>query len=303
MVAQVIKCVTQYQKGNFYFRYMRIDARAHQWGMYVTTCGRSLIAPHAGAYPPVEHPPLYDFNWEHGRSLKDYQLVYIEEGTGVLETDHQRYRIVGGDIILLRPKLWHRYRPNQETGWREFWVGFDGPGFKSILGGPFFSSRSVFHIREPMRILMNFEALLATAQENGAALQQTMSAQTALLLSFVYASTRPRSPAAKRESSAMVQRARELMINSETRELSLAKMADRIGTSYSSFRRTFREHTGVSPHQYRLHLKLSQARELLLKTELSVKEIAFQSGFDEEQYFCRLFKKATGMTPSIFRAR
>ena len=99
----------------------------------------------------------------------------------------------------------------------------------------------------------------------------------------------------------MVQRAREMMFSGETRDLSLEETARRLGTSYSNFRRTFREHTGVGPHQYRLHLKLNQARDLLLNTELSIKEVAFQSGFEEEQYFCRFFKKTMGKTPSSYR--
>jgi AraC-like DNA-binding protein len=101
----------------------------------------------------------------------------------------------------------------------------------------------------------------------------------------------------------MVQQARDMMLVTEPSDLSLEAIACKLGTSYSNFRRTFREHTGVGPHQYRLHLKLNHARELLLKTDLPVKEIAFQSGFEEEQYFCRYFKKAMGRTPSSYRKR
>jgi len=129
-----------------------------------------------------------------------------------------------------------------------------------------------------------------------------MAAQTCLLLARLYSSLFVHPPAAS-EASTMVQLAREIMLAEETRELPLENVARRLGVSYSSFRRTFREHTGVSPHQYRLHLKLSHARDLLLSTGLSVKEIAFQSGFQEEQYFCRCFKKAMGRTPSSYRNR
>jgi len=148
----------------------------------------------------------------------------------------------------------------------------------------------------------NFESLITCAQANGPAVQQTMAAHTCLLLARLYSSTLVHPPAA-REASKMVLSAREMMSAADLRDVSLEEIARRLGTSYSNFRRTFREHTGVGPHQYRLHLKLSHARDLLMNTDMSVKEIASQSGFEEEQYFCRFFKKAMGKTPSSYRAR
>ena len=291
---------TELSQRRFYFRYFRLDGRSRKWGMYVTTCGKSIVLPEDGSYPPRQHPPLYHFDWEHGRSLNEYQMVYIPTGSGLFETRKQKIQIRGDNVILLRPGLWHRYRPNPETGWREYWVGFSGPVYKTIFDGHFFSQKTIFRVRESVGMHENFEALIACAQENGPALQQTMAAQACLLLARLYASTLPH-PAAASEASTMVQRAREMMLNTEMRDLPLEEMARRLGTSYSNFRRTFREHTGIGPHQYRLHLRLSHARDLLLTTELSVKEIAFRSGFEEEQYFCRFFKKTMGRTPSSYR--
>ena len=286
----------------FYFRYFRVDGKSRKWGMNVTTCGRSVILPEDGSYPPRQHPPSYHFDWEHGRALNEYQLVYIPEGSGLFETKKQRIQIRGDNVILLRPGLWHRYRPKPETGWREYWVGFFGPVYKRVFDAHFFPEKNVFRLRNSAGIHENFEALITCAQENGPALQQTMAAQTCLLLARLYASSLVHIPAAG-EASKMVQRAREIMLSTEARDLSLEEIARRLGASYSNFRRIFREHTGVGPHQYRLHLKLSHARDLLLNTKLSVKEIAFQSGFEEEQYFCRFFKKTMGRTPSSYRKR
>lgn len=66
---------------------------------------------------------------------------------------------------------------------------------------------------------------------------------------------------------------------------------------------TFRGHTGVGPHQDRLHLNLSHARDPLLNRELSGKEITFGSGFEEEQYFRCFVKKAMGRAPDSYRKR
>ena len=291
--------IKQLQQRNHYFRYLCVDSSSRTWGMYTTTCGRALIPADGSTYPSVQHPPLYQFDWQHGRTLNEYQIVYISEGSGVFETKKQKLQIQCDDAILLRPGQWHRYRPNLETGWREHWIGFAGSGFEAILDNHF-PDRSVFQIRGSVGVRETFETLIATAQENGPALQQKMAAHTSLLLAQLYASTLVHTPTAK-DAIKMVQKAREMMWCAETRDLSLEETARRLGTSYSTFRRIFREHAGIGPHQYRLHLKLSYARDLLLNTDLSVKEVAYQSGFEEEQYFCRFFKKTMGATPSGYR--
>jgi AraC-like DNA-binding protein len=290
----------QLSQRRFYFRYLPVDIKSRKWGMYVTTCGRSTILPEDGSYPPVQHPQSYHFDWKHGRVLDEYQMIYIPEGSGFFETRKQRIHIEGDNVILLTPGLWHRYRPDPEIGWREYWVGFAGPAYKAIFDAQFFSVRHVFRARQSAGILDAFELLIAAAQENGPALQQNMAALICVLLARLYSSTFVHPPAAK-EASKMVQRAREMMLSPHLQDLSLEETARRLGTSYSNFRRTFREHTGVGPHQYRLHLKLSRARDLLMNSDLSIKEIASLSGFEDEQYFCRFFKKAMGKTPSSYR--
>jgi transcriptional regulator GlxA family with amidase domain len=85
--------------------------------------------------------------------------------------------------------------------------------------------------------------------------------------------------------------------------LNMQALARELNVSYSSFRHTFQQHTGSSPHQYLLELRLVRARNLLAQTGLSVKEVAKQAGFDDEHYFCRFFKMKTGSTPGQWRSR
>ena len=59
------------------------------------------------------------FNPEHGRILADeYQLLYIVEGKGVLQTRAAgNFRVGGGDMFMLFPGEWHSYMPDESTGW------------------------------------------------------------------------------------------------------------------------------------------------------------------------------------------
>lgn len=65
----------------------------------------------------------------------------------------------------------------------------------------------------------------------------------------------------------------------------------------SAFRQLFRKQYGISPLQYRNHLRIQRAKELLEYDHCTVAEAAYASGFDNLGYFCRYYKKITGQTP------
>jgi len=73
--------------------------------------------------------------------------------------------------------------------------------------------------------------------------------------------------------------------------------------SESWFRRLFREKYGIAPVSLRLRLLHERAQRLLLNTNLTIKEISFQLGYDSQNYFSRAFKKSEGMSPAHFRER
>ena len=57
----------------------------------------------------------------------------------------------------------------------------------------------------------------------------------------------------------------------------------------------------MSPNQYHLDLRLTKAKELLISTNLTINQIAGQTGFDSLFYFSRVFKKKNNMSPKGFR--
>jgi AraC-like DNA-binding protein len=83
--------------------------------------------------------------------------------------------------------------------------------------------------------------------------------------------------------------------------IDLKNLSAQLHVSYTWFRRSFLQHTGLSPHQYHLQLKIARARKLLSDSSLTIQQTAYQAGFESEQYFCRLFKNKTGLTPGQWR--
>ncbi|MBQ9985934.1 MAG: helix-turn-helix transcriptional regulator [Oscillospiraceae bacterium] len=90
-------------------------------------------------------------------------------------------------------------------------------------------------------------------------------------------------------------------LNFKNTSLTIAELASTVGMSEVYFRKLFKSQFGTSPSQYITSLRLNNAKELMLSTFMTLEDCALESGFSSLQYFCRVFKKATGLTPFNYR--
>jgi AraC-like DNA-binding protein len=286
-----------------FYRYFPISRRDINWGLYVTTAGQSRIGPGGSAYPPHGHPKGYAFDWQHGRILDGFALVYISSGRGKFESKPFSAPVEAGHGLLLFPGVWHRYAPDLTTGWHEHWIGFNGENARRWLQHRFISKRNpVLKINAEDTVLATFSRMMQAIRANRPALQQILAGATANLLGLIY-SAQQTQPAADPQNANAIELGIARIQNEFQRDLDIKDLAQELGVSYSWFRSTFVAHTGLSPLQYLLELRLVRARNLLVETELSVKEIAMQTGFEDEHYFSRLFRQKLNVTPTQWRNR
>jgi transcriptional regulator GlxA family with amidase domain len=86
-------------------------------------------------------------------------------------------------------------------------------------------------------------------------------------------------------------------------EWPVRRLAGVSGVSEAHFSRCFRDAFGVPPHRYLLTRRIERAKALLRDTELSITEIAFQTGWESLGTFGRTFRDITGESPSALRRR
>ena len=85
------------------------------------------------------------------------------------------------------------------------------------------------------------------------------------------------------------------------KKISVPALAGAVGMSESHFYRKFKEYTGDSPVDYINLVRIRQAEQLLLRTDLQVKHIALEVGFSSASYFVTQFTKQHGVTPTQYR--
>jgi len=285
---------------NDFFKYLTTSEEDKNWGIYLNVAGKATVIPNT-IYPSSEHPTGYYFTWKKGRILQEYQLIYITEGSGILEVEQEQFTIEAGTILLIRSNEHHRYRPNLQTGWVEYFVGFNGPVVQHFFQQATFLKTSAYlHVGLKESILENFLQLIKLIREEKPGFQQVASGVLIQLLGNMIA---------HQKHGEFVGKSIELVIQKvivEMREhvevhINLQELANKYNVSYSNFRKMFKKYTGISPRQYHLELKLLRAKELLLTSSKSIQEISQELQFESIHYFSRYFKKKMGVSPSQFR--
>lgn len=96
--------------------------------------------------------------------------------------------------------------------------------------------------------------------------------------------------------------ARDYILKNLTQaNLNVSELASQIGLSEVYLRKLFHSRYACSPSQYITNARLQYAKELMEIPDLTLEEIALQSGFSSLSYFCRVFKEHHGEAPGEFR--
>jgi AraC-like DNA-binding protein len=85
--------------------------------------------------------------------------------------------------------------------------------------------------------------------------------------------------------------------------LGIEEIAKLCQMSLSTFKREFQKEFETTPLKYITAQKLKKAEKLLRIADMTISEIAYETGYSDPQYFTRIFKKNSGITPSEYRAQ
>jgi len=86
-------------------------------------------------------------------------------------------------------------------------------------------------------------------------------------------------------------------------KLSIDTLSQMAFMSKSSFFRAFKHELGISPVDYVIRERIQLSKQFMNNAHISVSDACFKAGFNNLNYFCRVFKKVEGITPSMFKAQ
>ncbi len=124
--------------------------------------------------------------------------------------------------------------------------------------------------------------------------------QQSLILDLIYTIHSPAGIGGSKGGNKAVEKAMEYIKNNLTSELSLEKVASVAKFAPSYFHKLFKAATGKPLHRYIEDFRIEKAIELLITTEMTLTQIAYECGFSSQSYFSYAFKRHTGITPRTY---
>lgn len=283
------------------FRYPAVTGNDIAHGLYLTSLGR-IVYPSGASYPGPGHPPEYHFLWNTGRILGDFAFVWIEQGCGQVETAALgRAALAAGDILLLPPGAWHRYRPDPKTGWVERWVCANGTCLHKLrIHGTFPSSAEIRPARNAKALGAAFDQL--RAQSDGNSLW--VSGLTLTILALALGETEKsadRIPGQAVSGDASVDAAVRYIWMNCHRTLGVSDIAKHAGISRRMLERRFAQAWPRSVAREITLARVQRGRDLLAEESLTVKEAGYAAGFGGARRFISAHRRIFGTTPAAAR--
>ena len=284
-----------------HFKYLQPSARDLSWGVAVTTIGGQYIESNA-PYPANGHPDNHLFGSDGRRTLNEYQIVYIARGRGVFESaSYSRTTVEAGTLLLLFPGEWHSYRPNIETGWEEYWVGFNGRGMDELIKSGFFTFKQcIFHTSDYKGTSQIFNDIYNCLEQSAPGAAQYASGLVQMLLGRIAYENQNKTHC-NSLTARTINQAKRMITSDIYAEKSIEEIAKILGIGYSYFRREFRRICGIPPGEYRQQHRLQRAKELLISSTDSIAQIAMELKFDSAGEFSTFFRKREGIPPLEYR--
>lgn len=225
------------------------------------------------------------------RTREDYLIIACVRGCGVYEAGEKHFDIAAGDIFVALPGIPHTYLSDSIKGWEILYAHFEGDlAGRFVETAGYSASRMVMPLGAECEAVQGLRAVCAALERQD--VHSGLDATRVLIDLFLSIAKQGRM---HRIGEGKLDLALEGDFNS------VEEMADAAGMSKFHFIREFKRAVGVTPWRYVLGRRVSRAKELLASTDLAVKQIAYRLGYDDANYFSRLFRQETGVSASEYR--
>jgi AraC-like DNA-binding protein len=252
------------------------------WGLYAVA-----IRSGPGPIPPLP---------------KAWSLQYLVRGAATLVAPgRRRQRLEAGDVVLIGPSAKPiSLVPDPSRNNHIHAVDFAGAIIERWDRANFFGTLpKVVHAGFDENLLGLVAKLVELARSDPPSASRLMSGLLSNFLARLEIASRLGIGTGIQRQ--LVQDARYLLSDPLQDQYALDAVADQLGVSYSWFRRSFRIQTGQTPLEYRTQKRLERAFQLLADSSLPVGAIALRLGFSSQSYFTRMFRRETGLSPSVWR--
>lgn len=223
-----------------------------------------------------------------------YCIMLVKCGTGTLQTPGDSYSLNEGDIFFCLPSL--PYFIDYNDGFEYMYISFLGPKANMLIDRLGINRNNLLFrgFNELIEIWLRFLEL-PTAETSD------IKTEALLLYSLSVLGDRIIKISEKNQMNNATSRIQKYLDDHYSdRELSLAKISDELSYSRKYVSYVFKKNLKINLSSYLNTLRIQHACTFIKQNITSIKDISYMCGFNDQQYFTKVFKEKTGITPTEY---
>mgnify|MGYP000855191653 CR=1 FL=1 len=232
---------------------------------------------------------------------KDYYLLYMCKGMMSVLVNGEMKDICAGQSIIFFPCCEYKYTSLGDKEVIYYWAHFTGYGARELLENCRLYGKNIFNTGFNEQVIREFNNMFTEFIRRDycfevAAASHLISACINLSRSMTNLATSGDTVNPDRIHASI-----KFIHKNFNSDISLKQLATIEHLSISRYRTIFKQCTGFSPQNYIIALRIKRACELIVQTDLSLKEIAQSVGYHDQLYFSRIFKARTGIVANCYK--
>jgi AraC-like DNA-binding protein len=258
-----------------------------------------LVSPSFGQLSPET---LHNFG--HTHRIPYYFFIFMIEGITCHGVDLEKFEIKNNELLFILPHQVH-HLPATKQGTDYYKLGFDEASLSLLprqypfLVNPFNSQKIQFTEAAALRVRLIFEMLLGLLREMDTDPELILAHLNTLLteINTAYFST---DKSLTDDNLSKYIRFKLMVENNLTDHSTIIDIAEKLALNTNSLYNIVKHYSGVSPKEFITNRLILEAKRRLYYSRSSIKELAYDLGFNDPEYFSRVFKKVTGKTIATF---
>jgi len=261
--------------------------------------------------------------WIHKkRNIDSFVIIVGLEGTVYMEQNGEQYEVIPGSTLILLPHTTHLGYKVSYGDASYYWCHFYSPEpyqitqIKSVAELPSLLNKLIYQSDEYNFVLIPIYSLYEDIDSIGILFHQLLHVSNTdcytqygmdYLLTLIMIDLTQQNilkylqPLKKTEKDKRFEEILEWIRINVATGISVSRISDRFNYNPDYLSRVFKQKTGMNLQEYIHDIKVSKAKAMLINSNDTVKEIAYNLGFNDEKYFMKLFKEHENLTPTQFR--